>query len=288
MRPHSSSLARSLFASYLLILLLAGLADAQTAQFMPVQPRITRAVDEAQLATLKGNTHPLARAQFDRGAAAPTLALARMLLVLKRSPEQEAALITLLDQQQDKSSPNYHKWLTPEEFGKRFGPADADLQTVTGWLQGHGFQVTQISKGRTVIEFSGTAAMVEEAFHTQIHRYVVKGESHWANASDPQIPDALIPVVAGVWTMHNFLKQPQVHLARIAWKPKSDPALFERSSLPATDSTPWFLPITTPSTTSCRASGPPAASGSWPEATSTRRTSRTFTIGRLTRRHNRR
>ncbi len=214
MRPHSSSLARSLFASYLLILLLAGLADAQTAQFMPVQPRITRAVDEAQLATLKGNTHPLARAQFDRGAAAPTLALERMLLVLKRSPEQEAALITLLDQQQDKSSPNYHKWLTPEEFGKRFGPADADLQTVTGWLQGHGFQVTQISKGRTVIEFSGTAAMVEEAFHTQIHRYVVKGESHWANASDPQIPDALIPVVAGVWTMHNFLKQPQVHLAQ--------------------------------------------------------------------------
>src|SRR5579883_1976409 len=99
MRPHSSSLARSLFASYLLILLLAGLADAQTAQFMPVQPRITRAVDEAQLATLKGNTHPLARAQFDRGAAAPTLALERMLLVLKRSPEQEAALITLLDQQ---------------------------------------------------------------------------------------------------------------------------------------------------------------------------------------------
>src|SRR5579885_706068 len=122
MRPHSSSLARSLFASYLLILLLAGLADAQTAQFMPVQPRITRAVDEAQLATLKGNTHPLARAQFDRGAAAPTLALERMLLVLKRSPEQEAALITLLDQQQDKSSPNYHKWLTPEELASASAP----------------------------------------------------------------------------------------------------------------------------------------------------------------------
>jgi hypothetical protein len=89
-------------------------------------PRVTQAVDDANLTTLRGNTHPLALARFDRGAAPASMPLERMLLVLKRSPEQDAALIALLDQQQDKSSPNYHKWLKPEEFGKRFGPADAD------------------------------------------------------------------------------------------------------------------------------------------------------------------
>jgi hypothetical protein len=134
----------------------------------------------------------------------------RMLLVLQRSADQETALRQLLDQQQDKSSPNYHKWLTPEEFGARFGPADTDVQSVTSWLRSHGFEIAQVSKGRTVIEFSGTAATVKEAFHTDIHKYVVNAEEHWANAGDPQIPSALTPVVAGVWTMHNFLKKPNV------------------------------------------------------------------------------
>jgi hypothetical protein len=134
--------------------------------------------------------------------------LDRMLLVLKRSPEQDAALLALLDEQQDKTSPNYHKWLKPQEFGQRFGPADADIQAVTGWLQAHGFQIGSVSKGRTVIEFSGTAAMLQEAFHAEMHRYLVNGDPHWANAGDPQIPSALAPVVAGVWTLHDFVKKP--------------------------------------------------------------------------------
>ena len=147
------------------------------AQQPAVQPRIARTIDEADLAVLRGNTHPLALARYDRGAAPASTAMGRMLLVLKRSPEQEAALTHLLDEQQDKSSPNYRKWLTPEQFGKQFGLADADIQAVTSWLQTHGFQIAQVSKGRSVIEFSGTAAMVEEAFHTAMHKYVVAGRS---------------------------------------------------------------------------------------------------------------
>src|SRR5207249_2888174 len=154
----------------LLLLILAALASAQENN---VRPLIVQAVDDSQLTTLKGNTHPLARAQFDRGAAPPDLPMQRMLLVLKRGDEQESALRKLLDDQQDKASPNYHKWLTPEQFGRQFGPADQDLQAVTSWLQMHGFQVSQVTKGRTVIEFSGTAAQVQEALHTSIHKYVV-------------------------------------------------------------------------------------------------------------------
>jgi Pro-kumamolisin, activation domain len=121
-------------------------------------PRIIQAIDESIVTRLKGNTHPLARPQFDRGAAPANLPMDRMLLVLRRSPEQESALTKLLDEQQDKSSPNYHKWLMPEEFGQKFGPAHQDIQAVTSWLQSHGFQVAKVAKGRTVVEFSGTAA----------------------------------------------------------------------------------------------------------------------------------
>lgn len=172
--------------------------------------RITGALDESQRVTLKGNTHPLARPQFDSGSAPPDLPMDRMLLVLKRSPEQQAALNQLLDSQHDKNSPNYHKWLTPEAFGAQFGPPDADLQTITSWLQVHGFEVNKVAKGRTVIEFSGTAAQVEETFSTPIHKFTVKGQEHWANAADPQIPAALAPAVAGVLTMHNFPKKPML------------------------------------------------------------------------------
>lgn len=176
------------------------------------RPLITQPVIESQLTTLKGNTHPLAQPKYDVGTAPPDLPMNRMLLVLKRSPEQEHALRALLDDQQDKTSPHYHKWLTPDEFGNQFGPADQDIQTVTGWLQSHGFAVNRIAHGRSVIEFSGTEAQIEEAFHTAIHKYAVNGEEHWANASDPQIPTALTPVISGIWSLHNFRKKPQLKI----------------------------------------------------------------------------
>src|SRR6266700_4554274 len=146
-------------------------AAVSTAQQVPPQPLITQPVIESQVTTLTGNTHPLAQPQFDIGAAPPDLPMQRMLLVLKRSPQQDFALRTLLDDQQDKSSSNYHKWLTPDEFGVQFGPSDQDVQQVAGWLASHGFQVNHVSHGRSVIEFSGVESQIEGAFHTQIHKY---------------------------------------------------------------------------------------------------------------------
>ncbi|HXP82168.1 MAG TPA: Ig-like domain repeat protein [Verrucomicrobiae bacterium] len=186
------------------------------AQTPPPQSRIVERVNESALVTLRGNTHPLAQPQFDQGAAPPDLPMARMLLVLKRSDAQESALQNLLDGQQDRNSPSYHQWLTPDEFGQQFGPSDQDVQTVAAWLRSHGFQIGAIGRGRTLIEFSGTAAQVQQAFHTEIHKYTVNGEEHWANASDPQIPVALAPVVAGVNSLHNFPKKPMYRLAGVS------------------------------------------------------------------------
>lgn len=195
---------------FFLFLSLAAPGLAQ--QFSP-QPLITQPINESQLTTLKGNTHPLAQPQFDIGIAAPTMPLQRMLLVLKRNPQQDFALRKLLDDQQDKASPNYHKWVTPDEFGVNFGPSDQDMQLVIGWLQSHGFQVNRVAHGRSVIEFSGVESQVEAAFHSQIHAYLVNGQQHWANASNPQIPAALAPAVAGVWSLHDFRKKPTSRLS---------------------------------------------------------------------------
>jgi len=197
------------------------LSFAVFGQTSNVQPRITAAIDESRLTTLRGNTHPYALPQFDRGAAPDSLPMLRMLLVLQRSQAQEAALETLMEQQQDRSSPNYHAWLTPQQFGQQFGPADADIQTITSWLESHGFTVNRVSNGRTVIEFSGTAGQVRNAFHAEIHRYNVNNEDHWANASDPQIPTALTPVVAGVDSLYNFPRHAMHHVAGVVSRSKA-------------------------------------------------------------------
>ena len=189
--------AKLLFSLLLLTCILFLPCSPAQAQTSSAAARITQAVDENNLAALKGNVHPLARAEFDQGAVSDGQPLHRMLLLLQRSADQEAALQELLDDQQNKSSANYHAWLTPAQFGQQFGPADADIQTVTNWLQSHGFQITNVTAGRTVIEFSGNAAQVRRAFHTMIHKYMVNGEAHMANATDPQIPAALAPVVDG-------------------------------------------------------------------------------------------
>lgn len=193
------------------VLLSSMIASVATLLFaQPAAPvLVTQAVDNNVRTSLPGNVHPLARAEFDRGEAPADLPLKRMLLVLRRSAEQERALRSFIDNQQDKNSRSYHQWMTPDEFGARFGPSDYDVNAVTNWLVANGFEVTQVSKGRTVVEFSGTAGLVKQAFGTAIHRFVVKGEEHWANVNDPSIPSALVPVVSGLNSLHSFKKKAQ-------------------------------------------------------------------------------
>jgi len=176
--------------------------------------RITQAIDEAKLVPMHNKVHPLARPQFDRGLVADSQPMNRMMLVLKRSPDQEAALRALMDDQQTKNSPNYHAWLTPAQFGQQFGVADADVQKVTSWLAQKGFTGIKVAPSNMFIEFSGTAGAVRNAFHTEIHQFMVKGEMHMANVSVPQMPAALASVVSGVHSLHNFRKKSFMHFAK--------------------------------------------------------------------------
>jgi subtilase family serine protease len=171
--------------------------------------RIVSPIDESQLVTLKGNVNPRAIAQNDRGPVSADLPMAGLTLVLSRSADQQSAFDAFVASQYDQSSPNFHQWLTPQQVGERFGPAQADISTISGWLSSHGFAVKSIGADRMTIRFSGTAGQVESTFHTQIHNLSVKGQAHIANMTDPQIPAALAPVVFGIKGLHNFLPHPE-------------------------------------------------------------------------------
>ena len=174
------------------------------AQAQAARQLVTQTVDEAQTVSLSGNTRPEAVAENDRGAVSDSQVLAHMQLLLKRPAERQVALSNLIQQLHDPKSPNFHQWLTAAQFNADFGPADADRNLVSDWLTKHGLTVNTALSTGMVIDFSGTAGQVRDAFKTEIHHVDVNGVNHLANMSDPQIPAALAEVVSGVVSLNDF------------------------------------------------------------------------------------
>jgi pseudomonalisin len=186
-------------------------AQSQTGVNPRVGPdRITAPIQEADVVTLAGNVHSLARGEFDVGVVSAETPLDRMVLELEPSAAQQAELDSLLEAQHDPDSTLYHQWLTPAEYGSRFGASAGDLARITAWLTGHGFAVEEIAASGRLVLFSGNAGMVADTFHTEIHRYVVNGVQHIGNAQDPQIPAALAGVVGGVVSLHDFRRTSEI------------------------------------------------------------------------------
>ncbi|MFZ1941478.1 MAG: protease pro-enzyme activation domain-containing protein, partial [Terracidiphilus sp.] len=156
--------------SKVLCLLLGSIALPAVAQ-VPATPLVTEPIDASRLVAIHGTVHPLAQARYDRGPVNESTPAERLLLVVDRPPEREAAFQQLLKDLQTPGSPSYHHWLTPEQIGSQFGPADSDIDAVAGWLSSSGFTVSRVSKARRFVEFSGTVGQVNSAFHTEIHEY---------------------------------------------------------------------------------------------------------------------
>ncbi len=178
----------------------------------PAVPLVAQAIDETQVVRLHGSVHPLAQPRYDRGAVPDAFPAERVLLLLNRPAERESALQEFLGEVHRRESTSHHQWLTPQEFGERFGPADSDIQAVANWLREQGFNVAKVTKSKQFLEFSGTAAQLRQALHTEIHQYDVEGETHYANASELSIPEALAPLVRGISPLHDFRAKPYIQL----------------------------------------------------------------------------
>jgi subtilase family serine protease len=194
---------KSIFPALLMASLLSSMSHAA------VPDRIKGEIDSSRPVMVKGNVHGLAQPGSDLGRADAGKMIHGVTLVFHPSAKQQQDLETLLAQQQDRSSPNYHKWLTPAQFADRFGMTRADINRVVSWLQSQGFAVTSVSNNRNEISFDGTASQIEVVFATEIHNYAVDGEIHFANATNPSVPAALAPSVLGMGHLHDFAPKPR-------------------------------------------------------------------------------
>jgi pseudomonalisin len=184
----------------------SGALNSQDAATPESRLRITQPISNTRFKILANTIHPQVAGARDLGRVDALAPMDQMLLVLNGSPAQEAALDQFLAEQHDSASPNYRHWLTPEQFGERFGVAPGDLEAIGSWLRGYGFVVNDFNAGRRIITFSGVVDQVEKAFHTEMHHYQIKGRMHVANATDLAIPAEIADVVEGL-SLHSFRSQ---------------------------------------------------------------------------------
>ena len=185
-------------------LLATAISATAIAQHTPKVNLVRSDINDNKTVTFNGNVRPEATAENDRGAVEDTMPLASMELILARSPESQAAFEQYLQDLQNPASPNFHKWLTAAQVGDKFGPSDEDVARLTDWMTKKGFTVSGVTNDGMLMVFSGTAGDVRKAFHSSIHNLSVKGEAHIANMTNPQIPEALAPVVAGILPVNDF------------------------------------------------------------------------------------
>ncbi|MGA2422263.1 MAG: S53 family peptidase, partial [Candidatus Acidiferrum sp.] len=206
-RPLSTAARALLFA---FVVVAPSFAQAPSA---PSVSASIAASQEGSLVRLSGTVHPLARAENDRGAVPDSLPANRMLVLLNPPAERQQALQQFLHDAHAKGSPAYHQWLTPEQFGARFGARDEDVQQVRRWLQSHGFAITRLTKSGRFLEFSGTAAQVREGLHAPIHQYEIEGKTYYSVASEVSVPQGIAPLLKGFAPLNNFPLRSAMHTA---------------------------------------------------------------------------
>lgn len=176
-----------------------------------VQPgRRIQSIDDAERVALAGNVSPRIRGAVDLGELPANQQMEQLTLRFNMTAAQEAALTQLLQDQQNPASSRYHQWLTPEQYGEQFGLAQADLDTVSAWLQSKGLTVNEVARSKTFITFSGPVSAIERAFQTSIHSLKSGDETNFANTTDPVLPASLQGVVTGITGMNNFRLKPHV------------------------------------------------------------------------------
>lgn len=203
-------MSRKIYWSSCALALLVAI-QAGGAQSLPPSrpaPRITQKIENGIRVSLPGNVRPeVANATTDQGAVAGAMPITHVLLQLQRSSWLQAALDARIAAMHDPKSADYHRWLTPVEFGQ-YGVAEVDLKQVVEWLQSYGCTVNLVYPSRMVIDFSGTADQIQQVLQTSIHYIRVDGQTHIANVTAPSIPAALAPVVAGVVSLNDFSPHP--------------------------------------------------------------------------------
>lgn len=175
---------------------------------------------DAQTVALRGTVSPQALKLPTYGDLPATQTLPLQIWFKRRNQEQ---LNALLAGQQDPRSPQYHKWLTPQEYAGRFGVTRSEFDEVSKWLTSEGFQVTGGSPLDGYIKFSGSTLTIARAFGTSVSKFSPDG-SKFGILNEPRIPtqyENLVGTITGLDNLHAAKTMSASNLAHPVTRPDS-------------------------------------------------------------------
>ena len=128
--------------------------------------------------------------------------------------QHKEALEALLTEQQTAGSANYHKWLTPAQFGAQFALSPAKVKAMESELEGYGLQAEQVSPHR--LHVTGTASQVQAALSTTL-KHAVRGNGKRAlvAASELNLPHTITDA-GGVVLAFDATQRMQLHTHTVA------------------------------------------------------------------------
>jgi len=200
--------------SWALVCLLIAVVGCSSLSQAQTSDRITTSLYSGEMVQLKGNVHSLAKPEFDLGRADSSRLIEGISLVFHPSSAQQKDLDNFLKQLGDPTSPYYHKYLTPRQFGARFGLSRSDIATASGWLVSQGFSNIKVANNRNQIFFDGTIAQIESAFSVEMHSYLLNGVTHLANSDAPSVPAGLAASVTQVTHLNDFAPKPRAKVKK--------------------------------------------------------------------------
>ncbi len=129
-------------------------------------------------------------------------------ITMRLALRDRAGRDTLLHDLYDKTSPQYQKWLTPEQYAARFAPTAQTAATVQNFLRSQGLTVTDVNRFNYTITAQGHVSDIQRAFSLQINRYSFAGQTRYSNANNPSLPVQLAGLVGSIGGIHEVRMQP--------------------------------------------------------------------------------
>jgi subtilase family serine protease len=177
----------------------------------------TAATDHAPAAVSLRDT-PMARSRTPMEVVSGTAQLigrynpqSKLRLTFGLNPPKLAEEEKFLAELQDNNSPNFHKYLTPEQWNARFAPSAHDEQAIVDWLTANGMTVTQRYPNRLVVDAEASSEVIEKAFAIQLNSYKVGADTEFSNDRDPVIPSHLVGILHSVGGLNSIQR---VHAPR--------------------------------------------------------------------------
>jgi subtilase family serine protease len=121
---------------------------------------------------------------------------------LRNSSDLDSLLSSIFDP----SYPQYHQYLTPDQFKQLFAPTSDQVQQVVSYLQSQGMTVTSVAPNNLLIDATATVSQVQQAFSVQINTYQAGNHTFYANTTAPSVPTSISQLITSIGGLDNSVQ----------------------------------------------------------------------------------